>query len=162
MVREHAFAGIEQSIVIEQPIEDVFAFYRDFRNLPRFLGDVILVEITGEQTSRWTIKAPLGLDLHWNIIVTDMRPNAFIAYETDSITARTHWELNFLQGIAPRTTIVHETLSLPGSPIVEVALAAFGKPPALEVRANLRRLKEVLETGHVTTMDFAVAGKFAH
>jgi len=37
---------------------------------------------------------------------------------------------------------------------------SFGKPPAMEVRANLQCLKELLETGHVKTMDYAVAGKF--
>jgi hypothetical protein len=52
-------------------------------------------------------------------------------------------------------------MSMPGGWIAHIALAAVGKPPALEVRANLKRLKERLETGHVTTMDYAVAGKFA-
>jgi hypothetical protein len=51
-------------------------------------------------------------------------------------------------------------LSMPAGLIARSALTAVGKPPAREVRANLTRLKELLETGHVTTMDYAVAGKF--
>jgi hypothetical protein len=57
--------------------------------------------------------------------------------------------------------VVREVMSMPGGFIAEAALAAIGKPPAGEVRANLKRLKELLETGHVTTMDYAVRGKFA-
>jgi hypothetical protein len=41
------------------------------------------------------------------------------------------------------------------------ALALIGKLPAEEVSANLHRLKQVMETGHVTDTSYAVAGKFA-
>jgi uncharacterized membrane protein len=149
-------ARIVETIVIERPVEDVF----DFPNLPDFLGDVVRVEATGDRTSRWTIQAPLGLDLHWTVIVTDMRPNAFIAYQTDSIAAPTRWEVSFSPSSRPATTLVREVMSMPGGLIAKVALAAVGKPPAKEVRANLKRLKELLETGRVTTMDYAVADKF--
>ena len=35
---------IEASVVVPKPREEVFGFYRDFRNLPRFRGDVVAVE----------------------------------------------------------------------------------------------------------------------
>ena len=159
--RENPSATIEERIVIERSVEDVFAFYRDFRHLPDFLGDVVRVEVTGERTSRWTIRAPLGLALHWTVVVTDMRPNAFIAYRTERATAPARWEVSFSPGAEPGTTLVREAMSMPGGFIAAAALAAIGKPPAREMRANLRRLKELLETGHVTTMDYAVRGKFA-
>ncbi|GAA3771990.1 hypothetical protein GCM10022225_69170 [Plantactinospora mayteni] len=41
-----------------------------------------------------------------------------------------------------------------------IVLTLVGKPPAAEVAANLRRLKQVLETGTVTDTDHAVAGTF--
>jgi uncharacterized membrane protein len=159
--RESRSATIAESIVIERSVEDVFAFYRDFRHLPDFLGDVVRVEVTGERTSRWTIKAPLGFAVHWTIVVTDMRPNAFIAYQTAWTAAPARWEVSFSSGAEPGTTVVREVMAMPGGFIAAAALAAIGKPPASEVRANLRRLKELLETGHVTTMDYAVGGKFA-
>jgi uncharacterized membrane protein len=154
-------ASIEESVVIERPVEDVFAFYQDFRNFPDFLGDVVQVEATGDRTSRWTVKAPLGLELHWTVVVTDMRPNAFIAYQTESTVTPARWEVSFSPGSNPGTTLVREVMSIPGGSIAKAALAAVGKSPVKEVRANLKRLQELLETGHVTTMDYAVAGKFA-
>jgi uncharacterized membrane protein len=158
--RERPLAIIENSIVIVRSVEDVFAFYRDFRHLPDFLGDVVGVEVTGDRTSRWTIKAPLGFEVHWTVIVTDMRPNAFIAYRTAWAAAPARWEVSFSAGADPGTTVVQEMMSMPGGFIAEAALAAIGKPPASEMRANLKRLKELLETGRVTTMDYAVPGKF--
>jgi uncharacterized membrane protein len=154
-------ARIEETVVIARRVEDVFAFYQDFRNLPDVLGDVVRVEATGGRTSRWTITAPLGLELHWTVVVTDVRPNAFIAYQTESVATPARWEVSFSPGAEPGTTVVREVMSIPGGLIVKAVLAAVGKPPAQEVHANLRRLKELLETGHVTTRDYAVAGKFA-
>ena len=111
--RERTFGSIEESIVIGRSVEDVFAFYRDFRNLPDFLGDVMRVEVPGTRTSRWTIKAPLGLELHWTVVVTDIRPNALIAYRTESATAATRWEVSFSPGPHPGTTLVCEAMSMP-------------------------------------------------
>jgi uncharacterized membrane protein len=160
MTQGHALGVVEESVVIRRPVEQVFAYYEDFRNLPDFLGDVMRIELTGERTSRWTIKAPLGLEVHWSVVVTDIQPNAFIAYQTGSVTAAARWEINFSPGTEPGTTIVREVMSIPGGLLTEAALAAVGKPPAREVRANLERLKEVLETGHVTNRDYVVTGKF--
>ena len=43
---------IEASVTIHCPVEEVFRLYRDFRNLPRFLGDVMVIEQIGPATSR--------------------------------------------------------------------------------------------------------------
>ena len=55
---------IEASVTIKLPIEKVFRFYRDFKNLPTFLGDVMAIEQVGPETSRWTIQSPLGIRTH--------------------------------------------------------------------------------------------------
>jgi uncharacterized membrane protein len=157
---ERMSANIDERIVINRSVDDVFAFYQDFQNLPQFLGDVMRVEHTGDRTSRWTIRTPLGYDLHWNVVITDISQNAFIAYQTETIGATAHWEISFSSGDSPGTTVVREVMSMPGGWLTKFALAAVGKPPSREVHANLKRLKELLETGHVTTMDYAVPGKF--
>jgi hypothetical protein len=43
-------------------------------------------------------------------------------------------------------------VTIRGGLLTEAVLTAVGKPPSKEVRANLERLKELLETGHVTNM----------
>ena len=55
---------IEARVTIQRPVEEVFKFYRDFKNLPRFLGDVMAIEHIGPATSRWTIQGPLGIRAH--------------------------------------------------------------------------------------------------
>ena len=75
-------------------MEKVFEFYRDFKNLPSFLGDVMAIEQIDPATSRWTIAGPLGIQAHWTVKVTDERTNQLIRYETVTPAAlRTYWEI---------------------------------------------------------------------
>ncbi len=64
-VRPRDRNSIEARVTIHCPVERVFAYYRDFRNLPSFLGDMMAVEPIGPATFRWTIQGPLGIRAHW-------------------------------------------------------------------------------------------------
>jgi uncharacterized membrane protein len=154
--------AIEARITIKRPIEDVFRFYRDFNNLPRFLGDVLTVEQVGPATSRWTIQGPLGIRTNWTVRVTDERTNELIRYETVTPPGlTTYWEIYFAPGPVAVETEVREVMKMPFGMLGRAALAMIGKFPAQEVSSNLRRLKEVVETGRVTDTSYAVAGKFS-
>jgi uncharacterized membrane protein len=153
---------IEASVTINRPVEQVFSFYRDFRNLPSFLGDVMAVEQIGPATSRWTIEGPLGIRANWTIRVTEERTNELIRYETVTLPVlRTFWEIHFAPGSEAGETVVREVMKAPLGRLGRVALALIGKFPAEEVFSNLQRLKEVIETGIVTDTSYSVAGKFA-
>ena len=152
---------IEVSVGIDRPVEDVFTFYRAFKNLPSFLGDVMAVELTGPATSRWTIQGPLGIRTKWTIRVTEERPNELIRYETvTSPRLRTYWEIYFAPRSEARETQVREVMKPPLGRLGRAALALIGKFPAEEVTANLHRLKQVMETGKVTDTSYSVRGKF--
>lgn len=154
---------IEARITIQCPVEKVFEFYRNFKNLPSFLGDVMAIDETGPTTSRWTIQGPLGIQAHWTMRVTEERRNELIRYETVSSPAlRTYWEVYFSPGSTANETEVREVMKAPLGRLGRALLALIGKFPAEEVSANLHRLKEVLETGHVTDTSYAVDGKFGH
>jgi uncharacterized membrane protein len=153
--------AIEARVTIQRPIDDVFRFYRDFRNLPRFLGDVTSVEPLGGATYRWTIQAPLGVRVKWTVRVTDEDTNELIRYETvTSPGLRTIWEIHFAPGPDASQTEVREVMKTPLGRLGRAALALIGKVPSEEVPANLHRLKEVMETGRVTDTSYSVAGKF--
>lgn len=153
---------IEASVTIRRPVEDVFRFYRDFKNLPNFLGDVMAIEQIGQATSRWTVQGPLGIRASWTIKVTEERANELIRYETVTpATLRTYWEIHFIPGAGAGETDVREVMKTPLGRLGRAALALMGKFPAEEVSSNLRRLKEVMETGGVTDTSYSVAGKFA-
>ena len=153
--------AIDASVTIQRPVDEVFRFYRDFENLPRFLGDVMAIERIDPTTSRWTIQGPLGIRVNWTIKVTDERTNESIHYETvTSPGLRTCWEIHFARGADTGETHVREVMKPPLGTIGRVMLAFIGKFPAEEVAANLHRLKQVMETGKVTDTRYSVRGKF--
>jgi uncharacterized membrane protein len=154
--------AIERSVIIERPIGAVYEFYRDFRNLPTFLGDVMSIEQTSPGTSWWTIQGPLHIRTHWAIKVTKERTNQLICYETvSSPILRTRWEVYFSPGRDAGQTEVREILRSPLGRLGRAALGLIGKFPAEEVSANLRRLKQVLEIGRVTDTSYSIRGKFS-
>ncbi len=154
---------IQASVTIHRPVETVFGFYRDFKNLPSFLGDVMAIEQIGPATSRWTIQGPLGIRARWTVRLTEERTNELIRYETvTSPRLRTCWEIHFAPGSAAGETEVREVMRAPLGRFGRVALALIGKFPAEEQSSNLHRLKQVMETGRVTDTSYSVAGKFAH
>jgi len=153
---------IEATVTIQRPVEKVFEFYRDFKNLPSFLGDVMAIEQIDPATSRWTIQGPLGIRAHWTVKVTDERTNELIRYQIVTPAAlRTYWEINFAQGRDAGETEVRQVMKAPLGRLGRAALALIGKFPAEEVHSNLHRLKQVMETGRVTDTSYSVAGKFA-
>ncbi len=152
---------IEARVTIQRPVEKVFRFYRDFRNLPSFLGDVMAIEQSGPATSRWTIQGPLGIRVKWTIKVTEERTNELIRYETVSPPGlRTYWEVHFAPGSQANETEVREVMKAPLGRLGRAALALIGKFPAKEVSSNLHRLQQLLETGRVTDTSYSVPGKF--
>lgn len=149
------------SVTIQRSVEDVFRFYRDFRNLPTFLGDVMDVEPIDGATSRWTIQGPLGIRVTWTVKVTEERTNELIRYETVSLPGlRTYWEIHFAHGSNAAQTKVREVMKVPLGILGRAALAVIGKFPAGEVSSNLHRLKQVMETGKVIDTSYSVPGKF--
>jgi uncharacterized membrane protein len=153
---------IEASVTVRCAVEEVFRFYRDFKNLPSFLGDVMAIEQLDSATSRWTIQGPLGIRANWTIKVTEERTNELIRYETVTSPAlRTCWQIHFAPGSAAGETEVREVMKAPLGILGRAALALIGKFPAEEVASNLHRLKEVMETGSVTDTSYSVPGKFA-
>lgn len=152
---------IEGNVTIQRPVEEVFQFYRDFTNLPRFLGDVMAVEQVGPATFQWTIQGPFGFRVNTTIKVTEMRPNKLIRYETVGVAGlKGSWEVHFAPGSAAGETDVRAVMKIPFGRLARAALALIGKFPAEEQSSNLHRLKEVLETGRVTDTSYAVKGKF--
>jgi uncharacterized membrane protein len=133
--------------VIARPVRDVYAFYRDFANLPRFLGDIIAVEHLGDGSYRWVVVGPLGARVTVTVTVTEERVNELIRFQTRGpAPLRAQWRLDFADDDG-RTTRVREQLTMPLGAIGRSMLALIGKFPDREIRDNLNRLKQLLESG---------------
>src|SRR5690606_7893491 len=73
---------VRKSITVARPVEEVYAFWHDFENLPRFMRHLESVEVTGEGRSRWRAKAPAGMSVEWEAVTTEDWPNEVIAWRS--------------------------------------------------------------------------------
>jgi uncharacterized membrane protein len=150
---------VTRSITVNQPREAVYAFWRDFKNLPRFMKHLESVEITGEGRSHWTAKAPAGTSVEWDAEVTEDRPNELIAWRSVG-RADVHNEgvVRFETAPGGRGTEIHVDLDYepPGGTFTAALAKLFGEEPGRQVADDLRRFKQVMETGEVMLSDATV------
>jgi uncharacterized membrane protein len=147
MVRRRA-GTVSGEVVIRRPVHVVYGFYRNFTNVPQFVGDVVAVEQVTDTTYRWIVTGPLRTRVPMRITITEQRVDQLIRYETGGPTPlRGRWELIFTVDAASGGTRVREQLVVPLGAIGRALLALIGKFPDREVAANLTRLTQLLETG---------------
>lgn len=141
-------------VTIGKPRQDIYEFFRDFSNLPKFMENVETIEILDRDRSRWTVKAPGGTTVSWVANVTQDEPGRRIAWEAedDADVKNAGW-VEFRDGPPGRGTEVKAVIAYepPFGQFGRVAAKIARKEPAVQARGDLKRLKMLLETGEVST-----------
>jgi uncharacterized membrane protein len=153
----------EASIVIGLSPEEIYRFWRNFENFPRFAASLRSVRNTGERTSHWVASLPAtGQQIEWDAELVDDVPNERISWRSLPGAGFSHsGSVEFQAAPANRGTVVRVQLeySFPGQSLAAPLAALAGKHPQQIVQKNLRRLKQVLETGEVITTEGQSAGR---
>ena len=144
---------VTKTITINRPVSEVYAFWRDFENLPRFMYHLEMVEDLGSQRSHWVARAPAGKTVEWDAEVTEDRPNELIGWRSigsdDDVENSGTVRFREAPGDRGAEVIVDLVYDAPGGKIASVVAKLFGEEPAIQVNDDLRRLKQVLESGEV-------------
>jgi uncharacterized membrane protein len=154
--------SVRKSITVNRPVEEVYAFWRDFQNLPRFMRHLESVEALGpEGRSRWTATAPVGRTVTWEAEVVEDRRNELIEWRSlEGSDVSNSGAVRFSQAPAGRGTQVTVELryDAPGGPAGVMVARLLAEEPEQQVREDLRLFKQVMETGEVTQSDATVGG----
>ena len=152
---------VSKAITIYRPVEEVFAFWRDLTNLPRFMAHLEEVRVLDGGRSYWRAKAPAGMHVEWEAEMVEDRPGTSIGWCTLPGADVDHCgRVTFREAPRKRGTEVHVELYYEppaGSPGYLLA-KLFGEDPAQQVGDDLHRLKQVLEVGEVVRSDAAPEG----
>lgn len=142
------------TLTIDRPRADLFAFWRDFSNLARFMENVIDIEVLDARRSRWVVKAPANRTVEWISIVTEESEGDFIAWASEpDAPVPNSGRVDFRDAPGGRGTWVSATILYdPPAGFIGKAIAKmFQREPAIQARRDLRRLKQLMETGEVAT-----------
>jgi uncharacterized membrane protein len=144
--------SVEKSVTVKRPIEEVFAFWKGYANLPRFMRHLKSVETLGENRTRWTATGPAGVAVSWDAETTVERENEWIAWRSlENADVCNHGSVRFRQAPAGRGTEVHVHLQYrpPAGRLGRGIAWIFGEEPAQQIKEDLRRFKQLLETGEI-------------
>ncbi|HXG89208.1 MAG TPA: SRPBCC family protein [Vicinamibacterales bacterium] len=151
---------VHESVTIGRPAPELFRFWRDFSNLPRFMDHLEDVRIISPTRSVWTAKAPAGLTIKWEADVINEIEGELIGWQsTDNADVATAGSVRFVP--APRggtEIIVHLQYEPPAGKVGGWIASLFGEEPSQQIRADLRKLKALLETGEAPSIVGQPAG----
>ena len=150
----HAGAHVEESITINRPIEELYRFWRNLENLPQFMHHLESVERVTDSLSRWRARGPGGKLVEWNAEIINEVPNKVIGWRSiegsDVVSAGS---VNFEEAGPGRGTHVRVRMqySPPGGRVGAAVARLMGRDAASDIREDLRRFKQLVETGEVST-----------
>ncbi len=159
----HKPIRVTKTITIRRPVEEVYGFWHDLQNLPRFMSHVEAVDVIGDGRSHWRVKGPTGATVEWDAELVGDEPNERIAWQSlEGSDVQHSGSVRFNPAPGDRGTEVRVELRYEApAGKAGVALAKlFGEEPALQVQDDLHALKQVMETGEVTRSESTMRGRY--
>jgi len=145
---------VEESVTIDAAPERVYAFWRNFENLPRFMHNVESVQVLDSKRSHWVVKGPAGTKVEWDAEIINEIPNELIGWRSlNCAEVDNAGSVHFApardggRGTELRVLLRYD----PPAGVIGAALSKLlGEDPAIQVEEDLLRLKMLLETGRVS------------
>jgi uncharacterized membrane protein len=144
---------VGRAVTINRPVSELFAYWRDFANLATFMENVERVDVRDDKRSHWVVKAPAGKTVEWDAVVTDEAEDSFIAWASaPGADVENSGRIDFRDAGA-RGTVVTATILYdpPAGTIGKLIAKMFQREPAIQARRDLRRFKQLMETGEIAT-----------
>jgi len=149
---DETFVG--RTVTIGRPRQELYDFWLGFERLPQFMDNVCKVERVDDRTSRWTIKGPAGRDVEIVSRLVEDVPGSKLAWESEpGSDIDNSGVIEFTEAPPGRGTYVRFLMAYdpPGGAIGRGIAKLLQREPSIQARRDLRRFKQLMETGEVTT-----------
>ncbi|MCU0546341.1 MAG: SRPBCC family protein [Oscillatoriaceae cyanobacterium Prado104] len=153
---------VEKTVTIDKPVEELYRFWRNFANLPRFMKHLKHVTVFDEQRSHWIAGAPIGNSIEWNAEIVREEENRLIAWASvEGADVENSGFVRFQPAPAGRGTEVKVVLeySPPGGAVAATVAKLFGEDAEQQIGDDLRRFKQFMETGEIATVEGQSSGR---
>jgi len=156
-----AVAQTVQTVAINRSPEECYQFWRDLENLPSFMKHVESVRVTGRGRTHWIAKAPAGMRVEWDAETTEDSPGRISWRSLEGSDVENTGSVRFEPAPTGHGTIVkaHIQYRPPAGKIGSMAAKLFGEEPSIQAKTDLRRFKQIMETGEVSTIEGQTSGR---
>jgi uncharacterized membrane protein len=177
-VRPEQALCVRRTTTIAREPAELYAAWREFEGLPRFMEHLERVDVVSPTRSHWVARAPAGRKIEWDAEIVEDREGERIAWRTIQPTDLPHdGAIEFRPAPGGRGTEVEVTLEYepPGGRFGRALAGALDDPPggrfgrsltellgispAQQVRHSLRRFKQIMEAGEVPTTKGQSSGR---
>ncbi len=141
---------VHESVEVQAPLQDVFTYWSNFENFPNFMSNIEEVRMTGQDTSHWRVKGPLGKSVEFDAKTTEMDPSRGIGWNTVDGEIMTSGEVR-LDEVSPGRTRVEVTMNYadpPGGKVGE-AVAKVLSDPEKSMKEDLQNFSRIVERGEL-------------
>lgn len=153
---------VEQSVTISTPIAEAYRFWRNLENLPMFMHHLKSVSLREEGVSHWVARGPAGLRVEWDARIINEVENKVIGWQSlKGSTVSSAGSVNFDETPHGTRVRVHLQYNPPGGRLGAAVARLFGEAPNQTIREDLRRFKQLMETGEIPTTAGQPSGRAA-
>lgn len=156
MRKDNGGRRVTNIITVNRSVEEVYGFWRNFENLPRFMRHLVSVNDMGNGRSHWKAMAPAGTTVEWDAEITEDRPNERISWRSlPGATVRNAGTVTFTKAPGNRGTEVRVDLEYrpPAGKLGAMVAMLFREEPGQQIHDDLRNFKQVLEIGEILLSD---------
>lgn len=142
---------VEESTTVNKPVDAVYRFWRNFENLPLFMNHLQSVAVREAGVSHWAASGPAGIPVEWDARIINEIDNKLIAWQSlRGSTIATAGSVNFDEVPGGTTVTVKLQYRPPAGRLGAAVSRLLGEEPARAIHDDLRRFKQLMETGTIT------------
>jgi len=141
---------VEESVSIDKPVGEVYRFWRNFENLPTFMTHLDSVAVREEGVSHWVACGPAGMTVEWDARIINEIDNKLIGWQSlEGSMVSTAGSVNFRETDRGTDVRVHLQYNPPAGKLGAAVARLFGEEPSVQIHEDLRRFKQLMETGEI-------------
>ena len=148
---------IETNLTVDRPREEVYAFWRQLDNLPRFMRHLSEVQDLGDGRSHWVAAATPGtVQIEWDAEIQAEEDGRRLAWRSvEGAAIDNAGEVRFEDAPGDRGTEVYARIMYrpPGGVVGESAAALLNPAFREMVKEDIRRFKHVMEAEEIPSAD---------
>jgi uncharacterized membrane protein len=140
---------VDESMTIQKPPEEIYRFWRNFENLPRFMERVVSVQNIDGKRSHWVVRGPGGRLLEWDAEIINEVENELIGWRSlPGADVDNAGSVRFEQAPSGMGTEVKVSLQYvpPGGKLGAAIGELLGADPTRQLLEDLYRLKRLMES----------------
>jgi len=153
---------VDEAVTINRPIAEVYRFWRNFENLPKFMRHLESVSGREEGITHWVAKGPAKTTVEWDARIINEVENKLIGWQSlEGSRVATAGSVNFDETEHGTRVRVRLQYSPPAGKLGSAIAWLFGEEPTRQIHEDLRRFKALLEAGEIPTIEGQPSGRRA-